>query len=116
MTPNSLSNARACAAGGSARRNSNSFFSIDSRLAPSQLTCHLPKVLSASKTAGMKILLLSITAAVLCSGCVAQMVMNSQDRQHYSDYVHSTDELNTDREKSQLAPVHVMTFEEWRGK
>ena len=40
---------------------------------------------------------------------------NAGHREHYSQYVEATNALNTDREKSNLAPVHVMTFDEWQG-
>lgn len=44
------------------------------------------------------------------------IIMDSMDHDNYSKYVQATNSLNTDREKSQLAPVHVMTFAEWKGK
>ena len=64
----------------------------------------------------MKLTILLSLAAVLLTGCVAQMVTNSMDHDKYSQYVQETNRLNTEREKSNLAPVHVMTFDEWRGK
>jgi len=53
--------------------------------------------------------------APLLNGCVAQIVMNSQDRQHYSDYVTETQRINLEREKAKLQPEKIMTFDEWRG-
>jgi hypothetical protein len=41
--------------------------------------------------------------------------MKSRDRSSYSGYVQATNQLNTDREKSGLQPITVMTFEQWRG-
>ena len=52
----------------------------------------------------------------LFTGCVPMIIMNSMDRDNYSKYVQATNQLNTDREKSGLQPVHVLTFEEWKGK
>ena len=60
-------------------------------------------------------LILLTIAASLMSGCIPQMVMKSQDRQHYSEYVTETQRLNLEREKANLAPIKVMTFEEWGG-
>lgn len=58
---------------------------------------------------------LLVMLAALLEGCVADIVMKSQDRQHYSEYVTETQRLNLEREKAKLTPVKVMTFEEWRG-
>ena len=54
--------------------------------------------------------------AFLLQGCVADMVMKSQDREHYSTYVQETQRLNLEREKVGLAPQKIMTFEEWSGR
>lgn len=63
-----------------------------------------------------KLLLCSLGISItVLTGCVAQMVTDSQDRHHYSEYVERTNQLNTEREKNGLAPVHVMTFDEWSG-
>ncbi len=59
--------------------------------------------------------LLALTA-LLQQGCVAEIVMKSQDRQHYSEYVTETQRINLEREKAKLEPEKTMTFEEWRGK
>ncbi len=48
-------------------------------------------------------------------GCVPMIVMHSMDRQHYSDYVVQTNQLNFQREKAGLKPVNVMTFDQWKG-
>jgi hypothetical protein len=48
-------------------------------------------------------------------GCVPQMVMNSMDHQHYSDYVVKTEQINLDRQKAGLQPVAIMTFGQWKG-
>lgn len=53
MTLSSLSRVRDCSAGGNARRNRNSFFSIDSQESRAQLTCHLPNSLRERKTGVM---------------------------------------------------------------
>ncbi len=60
---------------------------------------------------------LAILALVcpLLNGCVPYIIMNSQDRQHYSEYVTETQRLNLEREKANLAPLAIMTFKEWRG-
>jgi len=50
------------------------------------------------------------------TGCVPHMIMKSQDRGKYSEYVQETNRLNTEREKSGLSPIHVMGFDEWRGE
>jgi hypothetical protein len=57
-----------------------------------------------------------VLAATLLQGCVAQIVMKSQDRQHYSEYVTETQRINLEREKANLQPQKIMTFDEWRGK
>jgi hypothetical protein len=54
--------------------------------------------------------------SLLLQGCVADIVMKSQDRQHYSDYVTETQRLNLEREKAGLAPTKILTFEEWSGR
>ena len=54
--------------------------------------------------------------AVALQGCVPQMIMDSQDRQHYSEYVTKTQQINFEREKAGLAPERTMTFDEWEGK
>lgn len=61
-----------------------------------------------------KILLLAALTA-MCTGCIPMIIMKSQDRDHYSTYVQETNRLNTEREQAGLAPVKVMTFDEWRG-
>lgn len=48
-------------------------------------------------------------------GCIPQMVLNSEDHQHYSDYVIKTEQINTEREKDGLQPDKIMTFDEWKG-
>lgn len=60
--------------------------------------------------------LLLAPCTLLLAGCVPSMIMKHRDRSSYSDYVQSTNQLNTDREKSGLAPVPVMTFDQWRGE
>jgi hypothetical protein len=60
-------------------------------------------------------LILIVTGALVMQGCIAKMVMNSQDHQHYSDYVSETQRLNFEREKANLPPQRIMTFNEWRG-
>lgn len=59
--------------------------------------------------------LLVPVSALALSGCVPQMVMNSMDHQHYSDYVTKTEQINYEREKSGLAPTPIMTFSQWKG-
>jgi hypothetical protein len=54
--------------------------------------------------------------ALALTGCVPQMILKSQDRGKYSEYVQETNRLNTEREKSGLTPIHVMGFDEWRGE
>lgn len=53
--------------------------------------------------------------AVTLQGCVPELVMNSMDHQHYSDYVTSTEQINFEREKAGLQPTPIMTFDEWKG-
>ncbi len=53
--------------------------------------------------------------SIALQGCVPMIVMHSMDRQHYSDYVVQTNNLNFQREKAGLKPVTVMTFEQWKG-
>jgi hypothetical protein len=53
-----------------------------------------------------------ILVTPLLQGCVAAMVMNSQDRQHYSEYVTETQKINLQREMAKLTPERVMTFQE----
>jgi len=60
--------------------------------------------------------LLPAVLCVLLTGCVPMIIMKSMDRDNYSKYVQTTNQLNLDREKSHLEPVRVMTFDEWRGK
>jgi hypothetical protein len=48
--------------------------------------------------------------------CIAGRIMESQDREAYSRYRTEADRLNFEREKTGLAPQHVMTFEEWKGE
>jgi len=61
-------------------------------------------------------LTLTVLVATLLQGCVAKIVMNSQDRQHYSEYLTETQRLNLEREKANLTPQKIMTFDEWRGE
>jgi hypothetical protein len=58
---------------------------------------------------------MAVFVALMLQGCLASIIMNSQDRKNYSDYVTHTDQINTDREKAGLQPVKVMTFDEWHG-
>ena len=60
-------------------------------------------------------LILLALVAPLLHGCIAQIVMKSQDRQHYSEYVTETQRINLEREKAKLPPEKTMTFDEWRG-
>ena len=53
--------------------------------------------------------------AISVSGCVPMIVMHSMDRQHYSDYVVKTEQINLERQKDGLQPVQVMTFKQWHG-
>jgi hypothetical protein len=63
-----------------------------------------------------KSVLLSLaTAASLFQGCIAQRIMDSEDRKNYSDYRMSAERLNMEREKAGLQPQNIQTFEEWRG-
>ena len=55
-------------------------------------------------------------AAMLLQGCIAQRVMKSQDRQHYSEYVTETERINLEREKAKLPPLKIMTFNQWSGQ
>lgn len=64
----------------------------------------------------MKLSILSLVLALSVTGCIPMIIMNSQDHDHYSQYVITTNQLNTDREKNHLAPLHVMTFDEWKGE
>jgi hypothetical protein len=75
------------------------------------------KASSESMNPNMKRLALfcAIFPTLLSPGCIADMVMKSQDRQHYTDYVTETQRLNFDREKAGLAPQKIMTFNEWNG-
>ena len=57
-----------------------------------------------------------VLVATLLQGCIAQTIMTSQDRQHYSEYVTETQRINLEREKAHLVPEKVMTFNEWRGE
>jgi hypothetical protein len=56
-----------------------------------------------------------ILLAVTLQGCVPQLVMNSMDHEHYSDYVTKTEQINYERQKSGLQPVQIMTFQQWKG-
>ena len=64
----------------------------------------------------MKLKILSLLLILPLTGCVPMIVMHSMDHDNYSKYVQATNTLNTDREEHNLAPVHVMTFDEWKGK
>lgn len=61
-----------------------------------------------------KLLALSALAFTLLQGCVASMVMNSQDRDHYGQYQVEMAKINMEREKSGMKPEPVQTFEEWK--
>lgn len=52
--------------------------------------------------------------AVTLQGCVPQLVMNSMDHEHYSDYVTKTEQINFERQKAGLQPTPIMTFDEWK--
>jgi hypothetical protein len=41
--------------------------------------------------------------------------MSSMDHDHYSDYVTRTEQINYERQKANLQPVPIMTFEQWKG-
>lgn len=60
-------------------------------------------------------LLVFVPLMATLPGCVPQMVMNSMDHQHYSDYVVKTEQINLDRQKAGLQPVAIMTFGQWKG-
>lgn len=62
----------------------------------------------------MKTLLILLVASLTSTGCVPMIIMRSMDHDHYSQYVETTNQLNTDREKSHLEPLHVLTFDEWK--
>jgi len=63
---------------------------------------------------GTTVALVALIAPLL-HGCVSDIVMKSQDRQHYSEYLTETQRINLEREKAGLAPEKMLTFEEWRG-
>ncbi|HEY1662329.1 MAG TPA: hypothetical protein VGI03_07915 [Verrucomicrobiae bacterium] len=64
----------------------------------------------------MKKILVAITCMPLIQGCVVQRIMDSQDRQHYSEYLEQVDQTNLEREKSHLPDEKPMAFDEWDGK
>ena len=53
---------------------------------------------------------------IFFSGCVPQVIMNSMDRDHYSEYLQEADKTNLEREKAGLPRQSPMTFNEWSGK
>lgn len=55
-----------------------------------------------------------LIASVL-QGCIAQRIMDSEDRKHYSEYRMQAERLNMEREKAGLQPQVIQTFDEWRG-
>lgn len=57
-----------------------------------------------------------VLVAPLLQGCIAQRIMDSEDRKNYSEYRMQAERLNTEREKAGLAPQKILTFDEWRGK
>lgn len=64
----------------------------------------------------IRALVLPVILAMTLSGCIPQMVLNSEDHQHYSDYVTQTQQLNFEREKAGLKPDPIMTFDQWKGQ
>lgn len=59
--------------------------------------------------------LLLCSTALLWSGCVAEMVRDSDERNHYAEYRMQADRLNFDREKAGLPPQPVQSFEDWKA-
>ncbi|MBB5372283.1 hypothetical protein [Acidocella aromatica] len=70
-------------------------------------------MLKFSRIAARSLVVLPLLATL--PGCIPQMVLNSEDHQHYSDYVVKTEQINTEREKDGLQPDKIMTFNEWKG-
>lgn len=72
-----------------------------------------------------KLILPVLTAALLavtCSGCLVAAVGagigaskygSAQQKKAYAEYRTGAEKNNTDREKSGLAPIPVMTYAEW---
>lgn len=53
---------------------------------------------------------------LLLSGCITQIIEASQsEKKHaqYSEYIIKTQQINIERESAHLAPVQVMTFNQW---
>ena len=61
-------------------------------------------------------LLVLLALLVINNGCVVDRVMDSEDRRHYLDYLTEIERINTEREKSGLAPRPILSYEEWKKK
>lgn len=67
------------------------------------------------KTTSFKTMLTSVLlAAPLLQGCIAQRIMDSEDRKHYLEYRQEAERINLEREKAGLKPQKVMSLDEWK--
>ena len=66
-------------------------------------------------SARQKLCGLALSASLL-QGCIVQRIMDSEDRKNYSEYRMQAERLNVEREKSNLPPQTIQTFDEWKGK
>lgn len=57
-----------------------------------------------------------VLLAAATQGCLVNRIMDSQDRNHYSEYLSGVSKNNVEREKAGLQPEKPMTFDDWRGK
>lgn len=51
------------------------------------------------------------------AGCqpLGHRIMDSKDREAYSEYRMESERINLEREKAGLSPQQIQTFDEWRG-
>lgn len=56
------------------------------------------------------------TIAIATQGCLVNRIMDSQDRNHYSEYLSQVSKNNIEREKAGLQPEKPLTYEQWAGK
>lgn len=71
------------------------------------------------KIQNIRAVIASVALAVSCplfQGCVAQIIMDSEDKKHYSEYRMEAERINLEREKAALTPQKIQSFNEWSGK
>ena len=65
---------------------------------------------------GLALTLSIATTVAACTNPVTAISNRAMDVSAYNDYLKNVGELNLEREKAGLAPVPILTRNEWAGK